>query len=136
MAVRRPAKTATLWVLLLGVGLLSVLPFVWVIAGSLKGESAIGEGAVWPWQSYKVHRAGEPGTTPKPVEEHVTLDNYRQVASGVSELPTYYVNTIYLSAAGTFLSLLVGTLAAYGFARFRFRGARLQIGRASCRERV
>ncbi len=129
MAVERTARTLTLWFILLGVGLVSILPSVWVIAGSFKDESAIVKGRVWPWQDYEVRRApAEPGGEPRRVVERMTLENYRQVTAKAGDLSTYYFNTFYLSAAGTFLSLLVGTLAAYGFARFRFRGAKLVYG--------
>jgi len=105
--------SATLWIILLGVALLSVLPFAWVVCGSLKPHLEIQRGNVWPWQHYEVE---------KPARQHVTLDNYRKIADKLSGLPTYYFNTVYLAMAGTFLSLLVGSLAAYGFAQFRFAG--------------
>ena len=54
--------------------------------------------------------------------EHVTANNYRKVLTQLSGLPTYYFNTVYLSLSGTFLSLLIGSLAAYGFAHFKFPG--------------
>ncbi len=127
MAVRNPISRTVLWLSLLGVGILSILPFVWVIAASFKDEKAIRKDGVWPWQSYQVQRTAPSGESVG-VTEHVTLSNYRQVATKVTGLSTYYVNTVYLAVAGTFLSLLVGTLAAYGFARFRFRGNMLLYG--------
>lgn len=124
MAVERTSRRLVLWWALLGIGLLSIFPAVWVISASFKDESAIVRGKVWPWQAYEVRRAApDTGSEPRRVVERVTLDNYRQVGTRVQELPAYYFNTLYLAAAGTFLSLLVGTLAAYGFARFRFRGS-------------
>ena len=57
--------------------------------------------------------------------EHVTLDNYETAFTNLSNLPTYYFNTAYLAIAGTFVAVFVGALAAYGFARFRFRGNNL-----------
>ena len=128
MAVERPATTAVLWVILLGVGLLSVLPFIWVVAGSFKDESAIVDGHIWPWQSYSVRRPDAETGEMRRVTEHATLVNYEQVATKVSGLSTYYFNTIYLSVAGTFLTLVVGTLAAYGFARFKFTGSKALFG--------
>ena len=128
MAVERKGARLSLTLILLGVGLVSVLPFLWVIAGSFKDEAAISQARVWPWQSYQVRRVGPEGGEPRMVTERVTLNNYRQVTTRVSGLGTYYFNTVYLSVAGTFLALLVGTLAAYGFARFRFRGSWLLYG--------
>ena len=116
MAVERRGVSLTLWAILLAVALMSVLPFGWIVCGSFKPHLEIQRGNVWPWQAYEVE---------KPAGQHVTLENYRKIADKLSGLPTYYFNTVYLAAAGTFLSLLLGSLAAYGFAHFRFAGNRL-----------
>ena len=115
MAVERKSTRVTLWIILLLVGLFSILPFLWIIAGSFKPHIEIQNGRIGPWNEYEA-RDPEQGT------RHVTLDNYKRVFGKLSGLPTYYFNTIYLAMAGTFLALFVGTLAAYGFARFHFRG--------------
>lgn len=116
MIVQSRGVSLTLWAILLAVALLSVLPFAWIVCGSLKPHLEIQRGNVWPWQPYEVE---------KPAGQHVTLDNYRKIADRLSGLPTYYFNTVYLATAGTFLSLLLGSLAAYGFAHFRFAGNKL-----------
>lgn len=126
MAVERKGVATTFWAILLIVGLLSILPFLWIITGSFKPHLEIQNGRLWPWQGYQVEKpAAGPGAEPSKATERVTLDNYRKIFTQLSGLPTYYFNTIYLSVAGTFLALFVGTLAAYGFAHFRFRGNKL-----------
>ena len=126
MPVERKITSAALWLVLLVVGLLSVLPFVWIAIGSLKPHLEIQSGHIWPWTSYKVEQpATQPGAAPTVAQERVSLDNYRAIFEKLSGLPTYYFNTVYLALAGTFLSLLVGSLAAYGFAQFRFMGNRV-----------
>jgi multiple sugar transport system permease protein len=123
MAVENKAGKATLWIILLFVGFLSLVPFSWIIAGSFKPHVQIHEGHLAPWHTYKetVH-AEAPDGEPTVVERRFTLDNYGQILGKLGGLPTYYFNTIYLAVAGTFLALFVGSLAAYGFARFRFPG--------------
>ena len=116
MAVEAKSRLALLYVILLLAAMLSIAPFLWIVAGSFKPHSEIQAGKVWPWESYQA-RDGQ-GT------RHVTTDNYKTILNQLSGLPTYYFNTVYLAISGTFLSLLVGTLAAYGFARFRFMGNR------------
>ncbi|HUT35057.1 MAG TPA: carbohydrate ABC transporter permease [Planctomycetota bacterium] len=116
MAVERRSVSLTLGAILVVVALLSVLPFAWIICGSFKPHLEIQRGNVWPWQAYEVE---------KPAGQFVTLDNYRKIADKLSGLPTYYFNTVYLAMAGTLLSLLVGSLAAYGLAQFRFAGNKL-----------
>lgn len=152
MAVESGKLRATYWVLLLIVAVMSILPFLWIFLGSFKPHDEIQDGRLWPWQGYAVSEdttadvpdesetadaTGEaqpdaqtgsthPGTgSARKDTKYVTLENYRKILSQLSGLPTYYFNTFYLSIFGTFGALLVGTLAAYGFARFPFRGNRV-----------
>jgi len=126
MAVERKAVSFSFWAILLVIALLSMLPFLWIIIGSFKPHLEIQRGHIWPWQSYQAEGPpAEPGGEPTEVTRRVTLDNYKEIFTKLSGLPTFYFNTVYLSAAGTFLSLFVGALAAYGFAHFRFAGNKL-----------
>jgi raffinose/stachyose/melibiose transport system permease protein len=125
MAVERKTVSAAFWALLLVIALSSVLPFLWIILGSFKPHLEIQKGRLWPWQSYEVSAPAGPAGAPVEAVEHMTLDNYRRIFRKLSGLPTYYFNTLYLSATGTFLALLLGTLAAYGFAQFKFAGNRV-----------
>ena len=123
MAVERKSTSVVLWLILLVVGLMSVLPFFWIIAGSFKPHLEIQKGNVAPWQSYtQTIEPTEPGQQAQEITRHGTFDNYRLIGKNLSGLPTYYTNTVYLAMVGTFLSLWVGALAAYGFARFKFPG--------------
>ena len=71
------------------------------------------------------------------IPEDVTLDNFRRILSGhpgevgteqeALDVPytSWYLNTLVIGAATAIASVLMGALAAYAFARFRFRGRRL-----------
>ncbi len=80
-----------------------LLPFFWMAMSSLKGPNAIFTipvkwlPDVWRW------------------------DNYAEIwrASGIA---TWWKNTVVLSAVVTFLQVLTGSFAAYGFSRMRFPG--------------
>ena len=122
MAVENKVGRATLWIILLIAGLMSITPFVWIIAGSFKTHRAIQQGRIAPWST---HLEKRPDGTELRVRDRVSLDNYNVIRRKLSGLPTYYFNTAYLAIAGTFLALFVGSLAAYGFARFRFVGNRV-----------
>jgi multiple sugar transport system permease protein len=50
-----------------------------------------------------------------------TAQNYADVLSS-TEFDRYFVNSIIIALAATGIALTLGTLAAYGFSRFRFRG--------------
>lgn len=51
-----------------------------------------------------------------------TLQNYREVLAG-GQFEKYFVNSLVVALSTTTLALFLGGLAAYGFSRFRFRGA-------------
>lgn len=64
----------------------------------------------------------------KLIPETITFDRYRQVFQSVTTSDPAYVfrialkNSFIIAASVTVLSLLIGTLSAYAFARIRFRG--------------
>ena len=70
------------------------------------------------------------------VPEDVTLENFRRILSGspgeegteqaALDVPytSWYVNTLVISGAIAIFSVFFGALAAYAFARFRFKGRR------------
>lgn len=80
-----------------------LLPFFWMVSSSLKGSNDVFTiplhwlPPVWKW------------------------DNYVQVWSQTG-MATWWKNTLLLSVAVTFLQVLTGSFAAYGFARMRFPG--------------
>lgn len=50
-----------------------------------------------------------------------TLKNYEEVLSS-TDFGKYFINSVVVALASTGIALALGTLAAYGFSRFRFRG--------------
>ena len=52
-----------------------------------------------------------------------TLGNFQRILSD-SETLRYLFNSVFISLVSTALSLIVGSLAGYGFSRFPFRGSR------------
>ena len=81
----------------------------------------------------EVDSLGTTGLIPR----DVTLDNFRAILSGspgdegtseaALDVPykNWYVNMIFVSGATALLSVFFGVLAAYAFARFRFKGRRM-----------
>ncbi len=51
-----------------------------------------------------------------------TLKNYYDVVS-TGDFFKYFLNSVMVALITTFIALVLGSFAAYGFARFRFRGA-------------
>jgi len=50
-----------------------------------------------------------------------TLQNYEEVLSS-TDFNKYFLNSVITALSTTAIALVLGTLAAYGFSRFRFRG--------------
>ncbi len=71
------------------------------------------------------------------IPDHVTLDNFRAILSGAPgeegsseaglDVPykNWYVNMLFVSGMTAVLSVFFGALAAYAFARYRFKGRRM-----------
>jgi multiple sugar transport system permease protein len=51
-----------------------------------------------------------------------TLQNYREVLAG-TEFMHYLGNSLIVALSATFIAVILGSMAAYGFSRFKFRGA-------------
>jgi len=76
-------------------------------------------------------------TSAQIVPDDITFENYRRILSGnpgesgtsdeALDVPyiNWYVNTIVISGAIALFSVFFGALAAYAFARFRFKGRRM-----------
>lgn len=101
MRDRRRTALIALPVLILVV--LAVFPFLWMAVSAFKPLS----------QLYTI----PPQWLPSPP----TLDNFRNVLFE-SNIPRYFVNSLIISVGSTFLALVFAIFAAYGFARFDFRG--------------
>ncbi len=102
MSPTRRRVTATLVYSALAVALvLTLFPFWWMIDTSLKQPVDIFSGvAFWP--------------------QHLTFHNYYRLFHEYN-FGAYLTNSIVVVAASVFVSLVLGTLAAYALARFRMR---------------
>ncbi|MFC7876680.1 carbohydrate ABC transporter permease [Isoptericola sp. NPDC057391] len=82
-------------------GLLTVFPLLWMVAGSFKTAAEVNSAALLP---------ADP-----------TLENYRYVFTQVPFL-RYMLNSLVVSATVTVLALWFHSMAAYALARLKFRG--------------
>ena len=90
----------------LAIAALSLFPTVWMVATSLKPEPLI---PAWP---------------PKWYVGVFTIANYVSVFTNYPFL-SWLRNSVVVSLSSTLLTILLGSLAGYAFARFRFRGKNL-----------
>lgn len=80
-----------------------VMPFLWMVSTSLKERGAT---MVFP---------------PEFFPEHLLIDNYREVIDRFPML-TFMKNSIIVSLTTTVGTIVVSSMAAYAFARMRFKG--------------
>lgn len=81
----------------------SVFPFCWMLSTSFKR----------PEDTFT--------SVPKLIPPQFTLENYRRAFQDTL-LGRYFVNSIYVASIVTLTGIVLSTLAAYGFSRFRFPG--------------
>jgi len=64
---------------------------------------------------------------PQFIPHHPTTANYHEAWSS-NQFGRYFVNSVIVAAATTFLAVLLSSMMAYAFARFRFPGRRVLFG--------
>lgn len=102
--LKRYGNSSLLYVILAGISVASVLPFVWIVLSSLKPhEELYSKSLTFLPQSY-------------------TLVNYTTMFERMVGFGYYYRNSILVSFGTVILTLFAGSLAAYALSRFRFRG--------------
>jgi ABC-type glycerol-3-phosphate transport system permease component len=101
---KRWGNSASLYLVLIVVSVMSVLPFVWIILSSLKPHDEL----------YSKHLTFFP--------QHYTLENYLKMFERMVGFGFYYRNSILVSFGTVILTLFAGSLAAYALSRFRFKG--------------
>ena len=90
-------------VLVLAIVAFCLFPLIWTLLTSLKPEADI----VTATLQY--------------IPQHVTLDNYVTLWQQ-SGFPTLVANSVVVTSTTGVICLTIGTLAAYSFSRYRFRG--------------
>lgn len=92
----RIARTAFFVVVIV----VAALPLYWLVVSSLKPTDQLGSVEIIP--------------------PEITLDNY--AAAFDSKIPRWMLNTLGIAVLTTGLGIAIAALAAFGFARYRFRG--------------
>lgn len=104
---RRRLNNALLLALLIFIGLLILIPLLWMMSTSFKPKSQ--------WFLPQIHW----------IPQTFTWENYQSILSN-DTLPIvrWFANSLALSTTITILILVVDSLAAYAYARMEFRGRR------------
>ena len=106
---RRVTVAGVRYVLLVGAAVVLALPFGYMVSTSLKAHTLLLE---YP---------------PRLIPSSPTLDNYAQAWSA-NNFGRYFVNSASVAIATTVGTVLLASMMAYGFARFRFPGKGVLFG--------
>ncbi|GAB7193451.1 carbohydrate ABC transporter permease [Kineococcus sp. NUM-3379] len=102
-ATRARVRRAALYVLLSALTLAVLVPFVWMVSSSLKQDNQVFSIPV-RW-----------------IPEEFLWSNYVDIWTRIP-MAVYVRNSLFLAVSITFLQVLTGSFAAYGFAKVRFPG--------------
>ena len=106
MKKKNPVGTVLIYLFLLLMSVLVIFPLYIMVAGSLKFPQDL---AAHSWQ------------LPSPV----TLNNFRRLLSyNAGTIVRTYANSLFITAAHTAIVILLGSLAAFAFSKYRFAGRR------------
>lgn len=83
--------------------LITIFPLLWIISTSIKPSVEV----------FSI--------PPRWIPENLSFENYSNVLFN-SSIPKYFVNSLIVGLITTFLSVVVGGAAGYGFARYHFKG--------------
>ncbi|GMA27878.1 carbohydrate ABC transporter permease [Arenivirga flava] len=104
--VSRKSWQTVIWFVALGALTVLVLyPLVWLVFSTFKPNAEFGQ---------------NPGLIP----ESPTIDNYLRVFEGIAGVPLwrFFANSLFIASMAVIGTVLSSALAAYGFARIKFKG--------------
>jgi putative chitobiose transport system permease protein len=105
---RRLSPSVVFWyAVLVGMSVITVFPFAWILLTSLKGPAD----AIF-------------SVPPQFLPNDPTLANYAKVLDTLP-VPQFFLNSIIVTVSITVLNTLIAALAAYPLAKMRFRGREL-----------
>ncbi|XID90546.1 carbohydrate ABC transporter permease [Paenibacillaceae bacterium WGS1546] len=102
--VRQRTAKLLLTIVLIGVGILMILPFLWMLSTSFKR----------PFEVFQYPMQWIPSS--------LRFDNYEKVWAGDLSFWRYYWNSIKVTATSVVGTVIISSAAAYGFSRIVFRG--------------
>ena len=109
MAKKKKTLSAVLFIALILVGVVTVVPFIWMVASSFKSNAEIS--------------ALDQTVLPK----LFTLENYKNLQENFDFL-TYFANSIFITVVVTLLVVYISTLCGYVLSKYKFRGKNLLFG--------
>jgi arabinogalactan oligomer/maltooligosaccharide transport system permease protein len=114
---RRPKLRDTWWRHLAGIAglVISLFPVVYIVSSAFNRDQTLGGAQLIPTH-VTVHNFG-----------NLLHNNVTTSGGGKADAPyvNWYLNSVIVAAATAFFTVILSSLAAYAFSRFRFKGRRL-----------
>lgn len=94
-------KTALIYIELIVMALIIIYPVVWIVGSSFGSSKGLANASAIP--------------------ENATWQNYKDLLTHTN-FPVWYMNTLKVALANMIFGVLLATLGAYAFSRFKFKG--------------
>ncbi|PWW05088.1 carbohydrate ABC transporter membrane protein 2 (CUT1 family) [Paenibacillus cellulosilyticus] len=91
---------------LIVVAVIVIYPLIWIVGSSFGSSKGLANASAIP--------------------DHATLRNYIDLFRN-TDFPVWYMNTLKVAAANMFFGVLLSTLGAYAFSRFKFKGKKASL---------
>jgi arabinogalactan oligomer/maltooligosaccharide transport system permease protein len=99
--VKRIAGTVLIYLELIIVAIVIIYPLLWVVGSSLNESAGISRSGILP--------------------EKISLANFKKLFTQLN-YGKWYLNTLYVAVLTTIFSVIIHTMTAFVFSRFRFKG--------------
>jgi arabinogalactan oligomer / maltooligosaccharide transport system permease protein len=118
LAPKRPKFRDTWWRHLVGILAVAfaLFPVAYIVSASFNADNSLSGASLIP-RKVTLSNYSELFTN--------KAENARKTPTGSSHYSHWLANTVIVSAATSFFTVLLGAIAAYAFSRFRFRGRRM-----------
>ena len=92
-----------------------IAPFLWAVSTSFKDFQSVTNGATYiPWVDFEPNLEGWRALWKSP-------------AQGGVDIVEPFFNSVFVTASGSLISIILGTLAAYALSRFTFKADVIQV---------
>jgi len=102
--VKRIASTVLIYLELIIVAIVIIYPLLWVVGSALNESAGISRSSIFP--------------------EKISLANFTKLFTQFN-YGKWYLNTLYVAILTTIFSIVIHTMTAFVFARFRFKGRKM-----------
>ena len=112
---RKLATNYARYTVLTLVGIVMMLPFIWLVCAAFKDPKVLNDYTFLP-------PPAKLSAETINLKNFATLLSEKETVQGPVSFWRYVANSVFLASAGTFVSVLFSSMGGYALAKFRFRG--------------